>query len=325
MTPDWHYTYGGQTMTINDNDGVDTLLMNDVSMADLSFLQEGNNLRIDVNNKEDVILSDYFTSPLSGIETIQTREGNINLSKDKTTATGQIWLYKWGSAAKDLLLGSSNGDWLTGFAGDDTLMGGKGNDTLNGGENNDLLIGGEGNDTLQGGAGNDILYGDTGNDTLQGDAGNDILIGGKGVNTLIGNTGNDTYVFSKGSNNTIVNEAALGVNILGKWFGQEGGNDTVRFGEGITKDDISFLTKGNDLLIQYGDSEFITIKNQKNQGNRIEKLQLDDGSYLSNTDMDKIIQQINAYSKDHGFHVTNNTQIQTNQALMNIVAGGWHS
>ena len=83
--------------------------------------------------------------------------------------------------------------------------------------------------------------------------------------------------------------------------------------------------KGNDLLLQYGESEFITIQNQKNEANRIEKLQLDDGSYLTNTDMDKIIQQLSAYSKDHGFHLKDNTQIQNNQAMMNIVAAGWHT
>lgn len=344
MTPDWHYTYSGQSMSINDNDGVDVLLMNDISMSELTFLQEGNNLRIDVKNKNDVILTDYFTSPTKGVESLQTKDGTINLSKDKIGKIGGFWNIGWGSSANDLIVGEStaNGCFFGG-AGDDTLFGNRGHDTLLGYTGNDLLIGGDGNDCLSGGNDNDILYGDNGNDTLNGEAGNDKLFGGKdndtlsggegndllnggeGTNFLSGSSGNDTYLFTQGATNTTINENTFGFNLFGRWIGQNGGNDTVKFGEGITKEDISFLMKGNDLLLQYGHSEFITIQNQKNEGNRIEKMELNDGSYLTNTDMDKIIQQLSAYSKDHGFHLTNNTQIQNNQALMNIVASGWHT
>ena len=81
---------------------------------------------------------------------------------------------------------------------------------------------------------------------------------------------------------------------------------------------------GHDLQLQYGTGELITIKNQDDANTKIEKFELNDGSYLTSTDMDKIIQQLSAYSKDHGIHITNNTQIQSNQAMMNIVAGAWH-
>ncbi|MDD3595660.1 calcium-binding protein [Sulfuricurvum sp.] len=342
MTPDWHYTYGGETLTINDSDGIDALLMNTTSMADLTFLQEGNNLRIDVKDKNDVILTDYFTSPTKGVESIQTAEGNINLAKDKIGTRGSLFSIGWGSNNGDLLVGNNNTNVLFGSAGNDIIFGNGGNDTLYGLSGNDLLIGGEGNDNLLGGIGDDIIYGDNGNDTLKGDEGNDKLFGGKGndtllggngndllaggegTNTLNGGSGNDTYLVNKGINNTTIDESIFGFSLFGRWVGQDGGNDTVKFGEGITKEDISFLMKGNDLLLQYGDNEFITINNQKSEGNKIEKLELSDGSYLSNTDIDQIIQQLSAYSKDHGFYLNNNTQIQNNQAMMNIVAAGWH-
>ena len=316
MTPDWQYTYSGQAMNINDNDGIDALMMNTTSMADLTFLQEGNNLRLDVKDKSDVILTDYFTSPTKGVESIQTAEGSINLSKEHIGTTGRFWSFGWGSDKGDLLSGTAKNNYLFGGAGDDILFGNGGNDSLSGHSGNDLLIGGEGNDTILGDEGHDILYGDNGNDTLSGGDGNDKLLGGKGNNTLLGGVGDDTYFFTKGTNNTVIKEEAS----------KNGGNDVILFGEGITKEDISFLMKGNDLLLQYGDNEFITINNQKNQANRIEKLQLDDGSYLSNTDMDKIIQQLSAYSKEHGFHHNErNEQIQNNQSMMNIVASGWHT
>lgn len=333
MTPDWQYTYANQPMTINDNDGIDTLMMNTTSMANLTFLQEGNNLRIDVKDQPDVILSDYFTSPTKGVESIQTLEGNLNLSKEKIGTSGSFFGIGWGSTQGDLLIGSKDPNFLYSDAGNDIIFGNAGNDFLSGDIGNDLLLGGEGNDTLCGGVDNDILYGDNGDDCLSGDAGNDNLFGGKGndtitggggndlmnggegTNYLSGNTGNDTYLVTKEANITTINENV---------FSQDGGSDTVLFDKGITKKDVSFFMKGNDLLLQYGENEFITINNQKNQANQIEKLQLDDGSYLTNTNIDQIIQQLNAYSKDHGFHLNNNTQIQSNQALMNIVASGWH-
>jgi VCBS repeat-containing protein len=342
MTPDWHYTYSNQPLTINDNNGTDVLMMNTISMSELTFLQEGNNLRIDVKDKNDVILTDYFTSPTKGVESLQTKDGTIHLSKERIGLVGSFWNFGWGSNKADLISGKSSADTIYAGEGNDVIFGNAGNDTLNGSNGNDVLIGGEGHDSLSGGNHNDTLYGDNGNDTLSGEAGNDKLFGGKGndtlsggegndllsggegTNFLSGSSGNDTYLFRKGANNTTINENVFGFNLFGRWIGQNGGNDTIAFGEGITKDDISFLMKGSDLLLQYGDSEFITIQNQKNEGNRIEKMELNDGSYLTNTDMDKIIQQLSAYSKDHGFHLTNNTQIQNNQALMNIVASGWH-
>ncbi len=342
MTPDWHYTYGGKSMTINDGDGYDVLMMNDIHMSDLSFIQEGNHLRLDVKDKEDVILTDYFTSPSKGVELVQTAEGAINLSKEKIGSSGGFWRFRWGSQKADLIAGTAYGDTVYGAAGNDTLFGNGGNDTLSGDAGNDLLVGGEGNDNLLGGEGDDLLYGDAGNDRLEGGnghdklfggqgddilsggEGNDLLHGGEGTNTLGGSTGNDTYLLSKGANRTTIHENVFGFSLFGRYFGENGGYDTVRFDKGITKNDVSFLMKGNDLLLQYGDNEFVTIKNQKNEANKIEKLQLDDGSYLSNTDIDRIVQQINAYSKDHGFHLKDNTQIQNNQALMNIVAAGWN-
>lgn len=312
-------------MSINDSDGVDTLLMNDISMANLTFLQEGDNLRIDVKDKEDVIVEGYFTSSVNGVESLQTKEGNINLSKEKIDSKGSFLGIQRGSNKNDLIGGNKKTDTIFAADGDDTLFGNGGNDLLYGGNGNDLLIGGEGNDILNGDAGDDILYGDSGNDTLAGDAGNDKLFGGEGTNTLSGGSGDDTYLLTKGSNTTTIDENVLGFSLFGRWIGQNGGTDTLKFGEGITQEDISFLMKGNDLLLQYGENEFITINKQKNEANRIEKFELNDGSYLTNTDIDRIIQQLSAYGKDHGFHLKDTTQIQNNQALMNIVASGWHT
>jgi len=324
MTPDWHYTYGGQEMTINDGDGVDLLVMDSMSMADLTFVQEGNNLRVDVKNQPDVILSDYFASVSKGVESILTQEGEIDLRRTAINATTRMGPSVLGSAAADLITGTVYNDRIYGRDGNDILFGQSGDDGLYGDAGNDLLIGGDGADTLSGDDGDDTLYGDSGNDTLSGGTGNDRLIGGIGTNTLLGGSGNDTYVFGKGVNTTTIEDkAVMGNGNMYNW-NTDGGYDTIAFGKEINKENISFLMQSGNLLIQYGTGERITVRNQTNADNRIEKLQLGDGSYLTNTDIDLIIQQLNAYSKDHGFSLSNQEQIRQNQALMNIVSSGWH-
>jgi trimeric autotransporter adhesin len=238
MTPDWHYTYSNQPLTINDNNGTDVLMMNTISMSELTFLQEGNNLRIDVKDKNDVILTDYFTSPTKGVESLQTKDGTIHLSKERIGLVGSFWNFGWGSNKADLISGKSSADTIYAGEGNDVIFGNAGNDTLNGSNGNDVLIGGEGHDSLSGGNHDDTLYGDNGNDTLSGEAGNDKLFGGKGndtlsggegndllsagegTNYLSGNTGNDTYLFTKGATNTTINENIFGFNLFGRWIGQ---------------------------------------------------------------------------------------------------------
>ena len=60
-------------------------------------------------------------------------------------------------AAASYVLGTTQGDILTGGAGSDVLSGGAGADTLSGGAGADYLDGGAGADTLTGGAGNDTF------------------------------------------------------------------------------------------------------------------------------------------------------------------------
>jgi hypothetical protein len=67
-----------------------------------------------------------------------------------------------------------------------------------------------------------------------------------------------------------------------------------------------FLMNGHDLVLQYGTDELMTVKNQDNNDMKIEKFELNDGSYLTNIDMDQIIQQLNAFKADQGISITNN-------------------
>ncbi|MDO4907501.1 calcium-binding protein [Neisseria sp.] len=96
------------------------------------------------------------------------------------------------------------------------LFGDVNGNTISGGSGNDLIDGWTGNDKLYGGAGNDILHGSAGDDTLDGGSGNDKLYGG---------AGNDTFIFAKGSGQDTVSDTE--------------GSNTVRFGEGISPEDLT--------------------------------------------------------------------------------------
>lgn len=105
--------------------------------------------------------------------------------------------------------------------------------------NGDLLIGGNQQDVLNGSAGNDTIYGLDGDDLIDGGQGNDILIGDSDSNS---DGGSDTFLFGTGSGNDIIfadSYASLTLNDeTGQVFQPQTGIDTLRFGPGITPDDL---------------------------------------------------------------------------------------
>ncbi len=123
------------------------------------------------------------------------------------------------------------------------LIGGAGNDVLvglqklpnfvNGSEGNDSLTGGNQDDNLDGGAGNDMLRGLEGADTIAGQEGSDVLYGGPGAN-----------LFIVGSH-TVTDPNA--VDVIADF---ETGIDKIVADGGLIFADLTFIARGNDLLIK---------------------------------------------------------------------------
>ena len=105
-----------------------------------------------------------------------------------------------GTTVADVIDGGAGNDRINSGAGDDIIYGGLGNDTLTGDAGNDTLYGGEGNDGFFGGGGNDTIYGENGDDNMFGDGGNDFIYGGAGNDQLTGSTGDDTLFGGAGIN-----------------------------------------------------------------------------------------------------------------------------
>ncbi|ADL52545.1 calcium-binding protein [Clostridium cellulovorans] len=170
---------------------------------------------------------------------------------------------------------------IYGTEGDDTFQGDSINETYIGLGGNDSIYGNQGKDNLHGNAGNDSIYGGDGIDNLYGDEGIDTLDGGAGDDNLYGGVGNDTYVFGLGYGEDIIND-----------FDTEEGNiDTLRFGEGIKEEDIIFNRSDYDLEITIeGQNDKLTIVGYyKNDGYRIEKFELFDGTVIGSEKPDSII------------------------------------
>ncbi len=193
----------------------------------------------------------------------------------------------YGTAADDFVYGDAGDDHLNGDAGNDTLYGGEGNDNMYGYLGDDFLYGGTGRDDLYGGGGNDVLDGGSGVDYLEGDDGNDTLIGGQGSDSLYGGTGNDTYIFNKGDGEDYIMDI-------------DGEADKVRLEyEPIS---VVFERVNNDLRLRMpGSLDAITVSSWYSSDNyKIETFKSANGSVITHTQVDSLIQAMSSFQKDTG-------------------------
>lgn len=290
----------------------------------------------------------------AGIDTVQSSVTYILGSNlENLTLTGTSAINGSGNAFNNTLIGNGGNNIINGGIGVDIMIGGVGNDTYIVDNTGDKVIENvnEGIDTVQSSITKTLdanlenltLIGSstinaTGNaliNVLTGNGANNTLDGGFGNDTLYGKGGNDTYLLRTGSGvDTIVDQDSYTMNYrTGSLFNQHtvsvqvacnAGNDTIQFGEGIDNRSVALFQRGADLMISYGNGDLITIANQSNVNNAIEKFALSDGNYLTSNDMNLIIQSMNAYATDHGMSITSIDSVKANQDLMNIVAGAWH-
>ena len=158
-------------------------------------------------------------------------------------------------------------------------------DTVSGTAFNDTVYAGGGNDTINTGSGNDIIRGGTGNDTINAGDGNDTITGGTGNDIIDGGLGNDTYVYNLGDGFDHINDA--------------GGVDSIHFGEGITRSDLTLFDDNVSLRVTIkGDSEqgMLINKHFSDTNYKIESFQFADGSSINIGSADQLIQAMNSFS-----------------------------
>jgi Ca2+-binding RTX toxin-like protein len=111
------------------------------------------------------------------------------------------------------------------------------------------LVGTGGNDRLIGDSQGQLLEGFAGNDFLAGNAGNDTLAGGTGNDTMLGGGGADLFLLGLGDGVDSIQETGLI-------------DDTVRFGAGVLREDVSIMRVGRDLVFTHANgADKLTILN----------------------------------------------------------------
>jgi Ca2+-binding RTX toxin-like protein len=154
---------------------------------------------------------------------------------------------------------SNSTDFIYGENGSDVIFGDDGKNNVDLLEN-EVLSGG--NDVIDGGADNDFIDGDAGDDRIMGGSGEDILYGGQGNDTLEGGAGNDIVFGDDGWAG--YNAGALSASA--NWFGTEGLNNKLVFGETVKsfldnfKIDFNALAEtvgGNDSIIAGNGSDIV--------------------------------------------------------------------
>ncbi|MGH6736015.1 MAG: autotransporter-associated beta strand repeat-containing protein [Methyloceanibacter sp.] len=138
----------GDTITVIDNDGSDTVL------GTFAGLAEGATL---VANGRKFIISyqggDGNDVTLTGDGAIINGTSGGNVINASQSVAGQ----PWSTTADDTIFGNGGNDTIHGLAGDDVIFGGSGKDRLMGGDGDDVLTGGAGRDVLYGGADRDYF------------------------------------------------------------------------------------------------------------------------------------------------------------------------
>ena len=227
-----------------------------------------------------------------------------------TFADGTIWTQSTISDKVHNLVGTTGNDsfnaWdanaftFSGLGGNDTFYGGAGNDNLNGDDGADYLLGASGADTLLGGSGTDTLDGGDGNDTLTGGVDNDTLYGGYG---------DDTYVFTSGDGQDTLKD-------------YNGSADKAELDSSLLS--VMFERTGNDLRVAMnGSTDSIMVNSwYENDNFKIETFEASDGSTITNTQIEQLIQAMASFSTDNGMSWSQALDNQSSSA-QSLIAQYW--
>jgi Ca2+-binding RTX toxin-like protein len=267
------YLFGrgdGHDLIIDADDTInnDTLLFKEgIAPSDIAIRRSGDDLKLTIIDTGDsVTISRYFHEGYSSVENHDYEIESIRFSD------GTVW------TAADI-----GNQLMAGTEGDDTIIAYRGADTITGGAGSDSIDARTGNDHISGGAGNDTISAGLGNDLIDGGAGDDLIYGRQSATTWSDTgysdlpTDNDTYLFGFGDgHDTIVDEV---------WSSES--NDSIRFREGVSPDDVIFQSADNnsgDLRIVLGDgSDSITVRKWFWNANcQIERFKFSDGTVLDN-------------------------------------------
>lgn len=215
------YNLGDGADTINETRGNDIIKFGEgISQSDLTFTQEGNNLKIWIGNDpyQSILINNFYSNVNNQVEKLQFADGStFNLSTQGIT-----------------LQQTNADDTVNGTSYNDVIYGNGGHDTINAGDGNDTIVGGIGNDILNGENGDDAYVYNLGDgfDTISESGGNDKIVFGEGINQ-------SDLSFEKIGNNlkiSINGDEIKGIQINNHFRYDDSKVETIEFHDGSTLD-----------------------------------------------------------------------------------------
>lgn len=252
------YSAGEGNDMVWGDDGADTLRMVGLSPSDVSVVgltAIGHHILTGVvlsTSSGSVTLQDQFDG--NGVEHVTFADGTNWSSSDLMAMA----LATDPSLNQGAIVGTANGDVLSGDNGDDIILGYDGNDNIFGGiSGEDIIVGGSGDDTIAVYGDHSVVYGGSGNDRIDvqpeaiGTYGvsfdhgeHDITIyAGDGDDFVNGTFGATGMVVDLGAGNDLIN-ASFGYDVIEGGDGDDdirtyGGHDLVSGGAG--NDTVEFI------------------------------------------------------------------------------------
>lgn len=128
------------------------------------------------------------------------------------------------------------------------------------------------------------ILGTTGDDTFSGNSTDDVYWTKTGKDRIVDWDGNDTYIYNKGEGSKTIIDTY--------------GTDKIAFGSDIKTSDLTFIKDNNNLMINVtSSSNRITLCNWfKSSTYVVESLEFADGSKISSSDVNNIIQSMSSYT-----------------------------
>ena len=315
----------------NDKDTNIIKFTNLTTIKDLTFTQTNNDLIINHANKQDSItIKDFYTdenkisflefgdgSKLSNTDLkdfafmqsnkkilhyADANEANLNENLKSTffMADANTPSNISGAMLNDSLIGSDKNDNIWGGYGDDIIIGLKGNDYLNGGNGNDKYIYSkfDGSDTIIDGGGSDTLV-------LRGISVDEAKFEKSGKDLVISFTFNDDKITIQnhfkwlfGKPNKIENiifdkDENLSLSQIDEFIANNKFNSEFET-KVFANETPNFDKIANELAFRFGNEMAINSTEFTDFTNS------DDLGYITSSQIDKIIEQVNSYSDDKG-------------------------
>jgi len=154
------------------------------------------------------------------------------------------------------------------------------------------------------------------------DYGAPIVIGGAGNDTITSNNngvdgGNfAVYRFDLNDGQDVIDD----IDYASDWD-----DDTIEFGSSVDKNTVAIYQDSDDLVIGYGTSDKITVLGNFLTQRTMERLELSTGEYLTDADVNQVIQDMTAYADANSINLTSVEDVKNNQELMNIIANSWNA